>query len=106
MLEMVLMYCVIRLMDFKQLREVKIQLLFKGPSGLIKIWDAKNLAILKSIDAGHKNRIWSITYAKNGNRLATASSDITVKVWNMVLFYIILRKLISVFQLYKVIQNQ
>jgi WD40 repeat protein len=53
---------------------------------LIKIWDAKNLACIKTIDAGHKNRIWSITYSKNGNRLATASSDITIKVWNMVLF--------------------
>lgn len=38
---------------------------------------------MATLPSGHKNRIWSLSFSRNGLRLASGSSDITVKVWNM-----------------------
>ena len=59
---------------------------YLGPSGYIQVWNVINLNCEMNIDTGHRNRIWSISFSKNGNRFATASSDITVKVWSSVKF--------------------
>jgi len=54
-----------------------------GPNGILKLWNAQTLVCEANLDAGHKNRIWSVSFSKSGNRVASGSSDITVKVWNM-----------------------
>ena len=47
----------------------------------MKLWnlDGKNLQTLK----GHSDDINSVAFSRDGNIIATASSDTTVKLWNL-----------------------
>lgn len=49
---------------------------------VIRIWDSitgKCLSVLE----GHKHQVWSIAWSDNGTRLASASRDKTIKVWDV-----------------------
>jgi len=46
------------------------------------VWDAATGKKLLSLDEGHTGGVYDIAYSPDGTRLATASYDTTVQVWN------------------------
>jgi WD40 repeat protein/tRNA A-37 threonylcarbamoyl transferase component Bud32 len=48
----------------------------------IRIWDMPS-GQLRDVLPGHTNKVWSISVSSDGGRLATASDDGTIKVWEL-----------------------
>jgi WD40 repeat protein/serine/threonine protein kinase len=49
----------------------------------VRIWDMPS-GRLREVLPGHTNRVWSIRVCYDGERLATASDDGTIKLWSLV----------------------
>lgn len=54
----------------------------KAADKLIKLWDAYTGQILRTFE-GHKEGISDIAWSKDGEYLASASDDKTIKIWSM-----------------------
>jgi len=47
----------------------------------VRVWDGEG-RLLHRLE-GHQGRVWSVAFAAEGGRLASASDDGTVRVWNV-----------------------
>ena len=54
----------------------------KGADKLIKLWDVETGDIIYTLQ-GHTEGISDIAWASDGEHLASASDDKTIKIWNM-----------------------
>jgi U3 small nucleolar RNA-associated protein 13 len=48
----------------------------------IKLWDAKNLTLLKTM-SGHRRGIWDIQFSPSDQLIASASGDNSLRVWSI-----------------------
>jgi WD40 repeat protein len=46
---------------------------------MVEIWEGTNNVLTLK---GHVSKVWGVTYDREGQRIATSSSDETVKIWN------------------------
>jgi WD40 repeat protein len=53
-----------------------------GEDGAIRLWDAES-GMLKGTLKGHSRSVESVTFSRDGKFLASASDDLTVKLWNL-----------------------
>jgi len=52
-------------------------------NGIVRIWDVRKGAMLKTSFKGHTGRVNLISFSSNGRWLATGSVDNTVKIWDL-----------------------
>jgi WD40 repeat protein len=49
---------------------------------MLRVWDARTGAAVREL-AGHRDGVFGMEFSPDGSRLATASYDRTVRVWNL-----------------------